>query len=554
MPHFKHFIVALFVTNILLLSSISLASSEFSDFEEDLGQEEDVVIVDGQRFPPNQRVTRRQLGLYSGEDASSMLQEAFAQAGIDLGPSSSSSGSSETDPSEMPAEPKKRTLLPALASRLRNLRLPQLPSLSASLTSAFARRRTVTPMPGMIIPIMNRPPPMIPGGIPLLPASLPPPPPSNSPGGINTNGVLQVKGPAFVTTPYFTPNLPVVSKTIEQQSVKTSSSPASDNNNNNDRSGLQHQMVLLSSPGMKTSASDSSHHYVIVKPTPLPLSPQPSSPTHMTSRPHSSSPVSLAKPRFVKINLKTPFMTDNSWIPSSLTSYAGVTTSTGFKPIPTMIRTAPSSSSSSSSSSSGSLLSSQGSVTVSVKNDKDKENETLSSSLTSSSSPSESATNYKNSIKYYENLFSNFHEKNNWFKPIEKYKSQHWKVSHSVNETSPEESANDVIRSIMTANHLYTPSSSFSTSLSSSDSTSTPIRFKKPTTTMTSFTINPSALLQQISKVNTNRNSLSCKNKDLGWCDFSDSYPEWVMIVLEINTTLSFSSPCMKDTLSFKDL
>jgi hypothetical protein len=516
MPHFKHLI---FFTVIICSLHHSIAKS-LEDFEDDVPTNEDIVIVDGEKYEgeKQRQLTRRQLpGLYGGPDANAMLQEAFAQAGIDLA-SSSSNGEQE----EEEVVPPKLPLLQSLASRVRNMRLPSfpqlpaLPSLSASIQSAFARRR-VTPVPSMLIPIMGRP--HLHGGMQVLPPVLPPPPPTNVPGGVNTNGVLQVKGPAFVTTPYFHPtNLADISKKMEHQGILKSAASVSDSNDRSSNSGNPHHVVVITPPvvsssnGMKTSASDSNHHFVIVKPTPHPIP----LPTQMTSRPmihsSSSSPVSLTKPRFVKINFKDS--SSASWVPSSLSGYAGYS---GFKPIPTTIHSTQQQHQQNSLPSS---TSTDSQIPVSVSNNSTfKQNDThSSSSLTSSSTK-----NYKNSIKYYENLFSNFQQKDNWFKPIEKYKNEHWKVSHSVNDSySPEESSNEVVRSIMTANGLYNPISS----ASSSSESFGPIRFKKPTTTMTSFTINPSALLEQISKVNTNRNSLSCTNKDLGWCDYSDNYPE----------------------------
>lgn len=510
-PHLKYLIF--FSVIVCSLHVTTTSASLIDDLEDDIPSDEDVVIVDGKKYEPERRqFSRRQLGLYGGQDANEMLQEAFAQAGIDLASSNDGQSGQDQENSEQQFVPPKKPLLHSIADKVRNFKLPSLPhvslpqlpslpslpplpSLSASIQSAFARRR-VTPLPSVLIPIMARPHHFH-GGMPVMPPVLHPPPPTNIPGGVNTNGILQVKGPAFVTTPYFHPtNLAEISKIEQQQQQQAMRTSTSSDNNDGSRTGNSEHVVVITPPvlssGMKSSASDSSHHYVIVKPTPQPIS------TQMTNRPTQTSSQIGVKPHFVKINLKDA--SSASWIPSSLSSYSG------FKPIPTT-----------SQQSRGSSSPSQVAVSVSHNG----KNDSLSSPLTSSSSSS--PTNYKNSIKYYENLFSNFQDKNNWFKPIEKYKSEHWKVSHSINDShSPEESSNEVVRSIVTANSLYSPSSSSSSSSGSFSS----IRFKKPTTTMTSFTINPSALLEQISKVNTNRNTLSCKNKDLGWCDYSDSYPE----------------------------
>jgi hypothetical protein len=40
------------------------------------------------------------------------------------------------------------------------------------------------------------------------------------------------------------------------------------------------------------------------------------------------------------------------------------------------------------------------------------------------------------------------------------------------------------------------------------------------------FPITPAMLLEQMAKMNSNRTAHECKNKDLGWCDFSETYPE----------------------------
>lgn len=74
---------------------------------------------------------------YQGADATTVLEAAFAQAGISLGDGLGAMGF---------LPPSKK---PSIASRLRNLRLPSLPSLPS-----FARKRINSPMP-MLIPIMG---------------------------------------------------------------------------------------------------------------------------------------------------------------------------------------------------------------------------------------------------------------------------------------------------------------------------------------------------------------------------------------------------------------
>lgn len=328
---------------------------------------------------------------YNGADASTVLEAAFAQAGISLGDGLGAMG--------FPPPTKK----PSIASRLRNLRLPSLPS--------FARKR-VTPMP-MLIPIMGTMPK------PMKLDSM------NSEEGQLFSQLQQLHGNGgafFTNAPFIHHHVHNLINTVQSNShIKN---------------------LLIPSSLATTKAQETTQSFYVwptssqaITTTPIPL----------LSDHLKRLPVSLTRPRSVNHNYGT---SNDNWTPSNFG---------GFKP----------------------LLSLDASPSL---------------VMPTAAAPAHNLSDYYQSTK----RVSFWAKRPEGQQDITKSILDNWKFNNLDNASNP---VDDLLK--------FHP-----IKLTAGDSANNKIGFQ----------INPTNLLEQINR-EANRRSIDCKNKDLGWCDYTDNYP-----------------------------
>lgn len=339
---------------------------------------------------------------YNGADASTVLEAAFAQAGISLGDGLGAIG--------FPPPTKK----PSIASRLRNLRLPSLPS--------FSRKRA-TPMP-MLIPIMGTmPKPMKLDNM-------------NSEEGqlISQLQQLQGNGAFFSNNPFIHHHVHNPSNQLNSQQIISNKQP---------------QFLLPSSLGTTKAQETTQSFYVwpttnaIIATTPSPL----------LSDQLKRLPISLTRPRSVNHNYGTS--SSENWTPTN--GNFG-----GFKPLLVSLDSSASS----------------------------------SSVMPTAAAPAHNLSDYYQSTKRV-SFWAKRPEGSQ--QDITQSMLDNWKFNN------PENSSSNPVDDLLKFHPIK---------LNGGDAGSNKIGFQ----------INPSNLLEQINR-EANRRSIDCKNKDLGWCDYTDNYP-----------------------------